>query len=313
MMMKILPILFILLLSSLIHAQTQFENASFEEWEPIEYGSIPEPVDWSTVRSATPDELAQVAPGVWDQSEDAHTGMYSLYLINKAAFGLVATGMVTSGRVLADLDYDKTNSHTEPDDSRWHMRLPHRPDSIVGWYKAKPKPGDFPTMKVLMHVGYASLPQQDSTNWIGVAYAELSGTEVSTWTRFSAPFEYFDDRTPEFMLTIITAGNGTEAIDGSEAWFDDVQLIYNDGTSIDELAPEDLKVFASNGNLNVFIEGPEREEGLLMVTDVSGRRLLSSEITTGSSQQFRLDVREGVYLVTVQVDGQRVTKKVFMR
>ena len=118
MIKKLLPGVLILCFSLQIIAQTQFENPGFEEWEPIENGSVDEPVNWSSIRTATPNEMAELSPAVWGQSTDAHSGDYSVYLINKAAFGLVATGMVTSGRVKADLNYDSTNSHTDPTDAR---------------------------------------------------------------------------------------------------------------------------------------------------------------------------------------------------
>ncbi len=36
-----------------INAQTQFDNASFEEWEEIGYGpNIIEPVEWSSIKSS---------------------------------------------------------------------------------------------------------------------------------------------------------------------------------------------------------------------------------------------------------------------
>ena len=35
----------VLLFGIQIFAQTQFENAGFEEWEPIENGSVDEPVN----------------------------------------------------------------------------------------------------------------------------------------------------------------------------------------------------------------------------------------------------------------------------
>lgn len=301
-----------LLIAWQLSGQTQFENPGFEEWEPIEHGSVPEPVEWSSIRTAIPDDLAKVAPAIWGQSEDARTGNYSLYLINKAAFELVATGMLTNGRVLADLDYDKTNSHTVPEDPRWHTSLPQRPDSVVGWYKGKPKPGDFPTAKVLLHTGYASLPQADSSTWIGVAYAALSGTEVNEWTRFSAPFEYFNDETPQFMLTILTAGNGTEAIAGSEAWFDDLELIYNNGTSVGELTASKLDVSVSGKTLTILIDGQAGKTATLFVTDLAGRSLLTTSLNTGEANTFTLDADQGIYLVSVKIGSTVISKKVWL-
>ena len=293
-------------------AQNQFENASFEDWEPIKYGSIPEPVNWSSIRTAEPDNLAQLAPAVWDRSDDAHTGSHSLYLKNISIFGIVATGMITNGRVVANLNPELGNSHTDPDSAQWNMPLNLRPDSVVGWYKCKPSPNDFPTAKVLIHKGYAALPQQDSSNWIGAGYIELSSSEVTQWTRFSTPFEYFDERTPEFFLTILTAGNGTSAVANSEAWFDDVKLIFN-GTPVDEMKQQDFQVYASNGILNVSLEGSSRDVSQISVVDLMGREVLAGELLIGENTQFDLNVPDGVYVVSVMTKNNTLSKKVYVR
>lgn len=292
-------------------SQSQFENASFEEWESIPYGSVPEPVEWSSVRTAEPDELAQVAPAVWDVSDDAHSGNHSLYLTNISIFGIIATGTITNGRILADLNTELANSHTDPENSQWNMPLTKRPDSLVGWYKGNPAEGDFPTAKALLHTGYAALPQEDSSNWIGVAYIPLSGSAVTEWTRFSVPFDYFNDNTPEFILTILTAGDGLTPIAGSEAWFDDLELIYN-GTSVDELTVDNLQVFASYGKLNVFLDETKKVKSNLSVVDLAGRQVFASEIIPGQNHQFALNLKKGVYIVSVKSGTNLISKKVWV-
>jgi hypothetical protein len=298
-------------LISQVFSQSQFENASFEEWESIPYGSVPEPLEWSSIRTAEPDELAKVAPAVWNISDEAHSGEHSLYLTNISIFGIVATGTITTGRILANLNTDLANSHTDPDNPQWHCPLTKRPDSLVGWYKGNPSPNDFPTVKALLHTGYAALPQEDSSNWIGVAYIELSGSQVTEWTRFSVPFEYFNDNTPEFMLTILTAGDGLTPVDGSEAWFDDLELIYN-GTSINELTTDHLHVYASNGILNVFLDETNKVQSTVSVVDLTGRQVYSGEIISGRNQQFALNLKNGVYIVTVQSGANLISKKVWV-
>jgi len=299
-------------ISSLVFSQSQFENASFEEWEGIPYGSVPEPVQWSSIRTALPDELAQVAPAVWDVSDDAHTGNHSLYLTNIDIFGIIATGTITNGRILANLNTDSAYSYTDPDNQEWNCPIVKRPDSLVGWYKSIPADGDFPTAKALLHTGFASLPQEDSSTWIGVAYIELSGSPVTEWTRFSTPFDYFNDNIPEFMLSILTAGDGLTPLAGSEVWFDDLELIYN-GTSVQELSAENLQVFATNGNLNVFIDKPDRKEVTLKVVDLAGRQVYSGEINSGQNYHFALDANEGVYIVSVNDGNNVISKKVLIR
>jgi hypothetical protein len=256
--------------------------------------------------------MAQLSPAVWGMSDDAHTGNHSLYLTNIGIFGIVATGTMTNGRILADLNTELANSHTVPDSSEWNTPIITRPDSLVGWYKGKPSVDDFPTAKALLHTGYASLPQKDSSTWIGVAYIELSGSEVNVWTRFSVPFDYFNNDTPEFILSTFTSGNGLSAIADSEAWFDDVKLIYN-GTPVDEISASDFHVYSSNGVLSVFLDDSKRGNSQLRVMDLAGRTILTREIENGRNHQFQMNVKDGVYIVTVQTSTNILSKKVWIR
>jgi len=292
-------------------AQSQFENASFENWESIAVGPIPEPVDWSSLRTAEPANMAQVAPPVWNVSDDAHTGVHSLYLTNIEIFTIVATGMVTTGRVLASLDTDVANSHTVPDDSKWNLPITHRPDSLVGWYKGKPSPNDFPTAKVLLHTGYAALPQADSSNWIGVAYIELSSNEVDVWTRFSTPFEYFNDEIPEFALAILTSGYGTFAVNGSEAWFDDLLLIYNTD-DIDEFTVDNFKAFSHNGELVVRVNESSGLKYQFSIYDITGRNVYNAELFGGQENRFNPGLTAGIYILKANVGNKILSKKIII-
>jgi hypothetical protein len=308
-------LLTIMLISVLVYtssAQTQFENPGFELWEAIENGDVPEPVDWSSAASAEPDALAKLSPQVWDQSEDANTGDYSVYLVNKLVFSFVAPGIITNGRIHADLDPELGYIYTDTLDAQWNTPLTQRPDSIVGWYKANPQEGDFPTVNVLLHKGYGSFPQDDNSNWIAMASANLSTTEVSTWTRFSVPFVYFSEENPEYVLAILTSGNGELAVAQSEAWFDDLELIYNT-TSLPEINDDQLLVSYSNEFLNVFMEQTQREHANLTITDISGRRVLVDEFVTGENHQIRFQEKTGVYFVTVKTANSSLTKKVFVQ
>ncbi len=296
-----------------LNAQTQFENPGFEEWEAIDYGPIPEPVNWSSVRTALPDNLAKLAPPVWDSSSDAHSGNYSLYLVNISTFGIVATGTMTNGRLFADLNPNKGFSYTDTHDGKYNTPLTHRPDSLTGWYKCNPKPGDFPTVKVILHTDSSSIPVTDSTNWIAYAFHNFPGTPVETWTRFSIPFHYLKEGNPEYILTIVTAGNGVSAIADSEAWYDDLKLIYNDGTDINEITANDLNVYVNHKILTVFLDDAHRTNVRLQVLDITGRPVHVSHISTGIQNRINLDVPTGIYIVVANVEGKVLTHKVLIR
>lgn len=296
-----------------IKAQTQLENPGFEKWEAIAIGPIPEPVNWNSLRTALPVELAEVSPAVWDSSTDAHSGKYSLYLINEAIFGIVATGTITNERVFADMEPTKGYIFTEVNNAKFNSPLPHRPDSITGWFKCKPTPGDFGTIKVILHTDSTSAPASDSSNWVALAYHEFPGDQVNTWTRFSVPFNYYTADTPDYIMVIITSGNGVTALDGSESWYDDLKLIYNDGTAINEITSNDFKVYVNHKTLTVFIDDNHKSDVRLRVLDLAGRPVYISDILTGRQSQFHLNVPGGIYIVVANIGQKTLTRKVMIQ
>ena len=295
------------------NAQTQLDNASFEEWESIDVGPVPEPVNWSSVRTAIPDNLAKLAPAVWGQSTDAHSGNYSVYLVNVSTLSIVATGSLTCGRLFASPIPSKGYTFTDVNNPDFNMPLTHRPDSITGWYKCNPKPGDFPTVKLILHTDSANFPTTDSSNWIGYSFNTLSTTPVEEWTRFSFPIHYLNEGNPEYILMMLTAGNGTNAIAESEAWFDDLELIYNDGTGINEVTEDDLFVTCTQKTLTVYVKDNRPGNMHLQVVDRTGRTVLTAQTTTGKRQSFQMNVPTGIYFLVVHLDNRTLTRKIFVR
>ncbi len=104
-------------------AQQQFENPGFEDWEDA--GTvIEEPTNWSSIKTSDAGQIINdAAPVVWAQSDDAHSGNYSLKLFNTAAFTIVASGTISNGRVHADFNPELGYVYTQHDDDRWHTAL----------------------------------------------------------------------------------------------------------------------------------------------------------------------------------------------
>lgn len=316
--MKISLLFFVMIafISVTAYSQEQFENGSFEDWEEVGLGvDLMEPVNWSSIKTSDEDNLNIVAPVVWGKSTDAHTGDFSIYLTNIATFGIVATGTITNGRVHPDLDPSKAYVYTVTNDAKWHTVQTGRPDSLAGWYRANPASGDFGTVVVDLHVGEYKRPggSADTANLIGTANFNLPGDTVKEWTRFSVPFEYFQEGNPEYQLTILTSGNGESALDGSEAWFDDLEFIYNNSTSVNE--QEDLNklvVFSSNGMINIRMEGNTVSEYRVMVMDILGRQVYNKTLRSNVNLQVQSGKSNGIYIVRLIHGNKSYTKKVFV-
>ncbi len=299
-----------------LNAQTQFVNPGFEEWEEIGYGpNIIEPVNWSSIKSTDDDNLNGVAPLVWARSEigNAHSGDYSLYLYAVSIFGFVAPGTITNGRVHADMNPDSGYTYTDPDHEEWHTRIIAKPDSLIGWYRANPMPGDYARIRAVVHRGYIAVSESmDTTGFIGSGTLLLSEEPVNEWRRFSMPIHYYLNDDPEFILLTISCSKGVDAIEGSELWIDDLELIYNNGTGIAEENPDDLHLFASGNQLHVQIESEKKEDYFLRVYDAMGQLRLQDTGKTNQSNLHSYNLPSGIYIVSVSYKNKLLTKKVVL-
>lgn len=313
---SILFLIFILASYLTINAQTQFDNASFEEWEEIGFGpNIIEPVEWSSIKSSDNENISGQAPHVWDRSEfgNAHSGDYSLYLHTVTVFGIVATGTLTNGRYHAEFNTANAYTFTDTVNSQWHTRISAKPDSLAGWYKAKPSAGDFPTVKVVLHTGYAQISAiSDTSTYVASAVISLPEEEETEWTRFSFPIEYHTNENPEYALVILTSSNGLSAVDKSEAWFDDIEFIYNDGTGVLEKNADVFDVYAYNNKMSVFVGSDQKERYNLSIYDLSGKVVMTNSGFTKEKNHFELNLPRGCYAVTVSYGGKISSKKIIL-
>lgn len=222
---QLLIVLFTLSIISVSYAQqTQPENVSFEEWEDVGLDTE-EPVNWSSIKTSDDSFLNGLAPYVWDKSTDAHTGNYSVKLFSVPILSFVAAGAITNGRVHADFDPSNGYMFTDPTDDRWNTPINTRPDSVAVWVKFLPQGSDTAQVKALLHTGEAKLPDPTQSNWVGLSLISVPNA-TNGWVRVSAPFEYFNNTTPEYILFVVSSA-GTVATEGTEVYYDDFELIYN--------------------------------------------------------------------------------------
>jgi hypothetical protein len=308
--LNVIVILFILPVT--IYAQ-QLENAGFENWENA--GTVKdEPVDWSTIKTCDDPGIASVAPVTFDRSDDAHTGNYSLKLYNLAVFGIIATGAITNGRFHAEFNLDESYSYTQADDPKWHTPFTWRPDSLAGWFKFFPREDDRAQFKVILHVDECKLPENGTfPNWVGMAvYVTEPGVTYDTWTRFSVPFDYYQDILPEYELTVLNSGDSITAIDSSYLIVDDLSLIYPaSGISERRMAEPFLTVYDNFLILDLKDETEYLEQWFYLV-DVSGQTVLSLRLD-GDLISLPDRISEGVYVAVLKGKSRQYSQKISLR
>ena len=215
-------------LSNQAASQQQITNPGFENWHHLTDGILM-PVNWNSVKNSDASEfILRMVPDVVFQSSDAHSGEYCVKLQNEELFGNVVNGVLTNGCIHAVSNKSECYIYTNPDVSTYNTPFTSRPDSLAGWYEYSPQDGDKPFVKVLLHKGKASVPAfETKANWIGIAEVLFPSEKVAEWKRFSVPFTYFTNENPEYILVIISSGDGLNAKKGSVGYFDGLKLIYN--------------------------------------------------------------------------------------
>jgi hypothetical protein len=292
----------------------QVQNGSFEEWEQIPSINLEEPVNWSSIKTSDGGSIINnAAPKVWDKSTDARTGLYSVELTNKSAFNIVATGTISNGRYHAEFNPQAGYAFTDPNDPQWNTPITAKPDSLTGWYKQTPSGEDFSTVRVLVHKGYAKIPDSTFSNWIGIGNMDMPTGVVGEWTRFSIPIDYLNNDTPEYVLIILTAGNGTNAVAGSVAWFDDIELVYNDLGIQDEMLASEYHVFIRNSTL--YIQNIPLH--ILQSSDIEIRDISGRSVWKGKTQTYEIPLGKvlnpGIYIFRMHLSGESYSRKVYVR
>lgn len=233
------------LFASLTFAQEQMQNPGFEVWENFGTATA-EPENWSSLKTA--DALASQAPVVIERA-DGRQGGYSVRLENKLVLGLSANGLLTNGRVHADFDPELGYVYTNANDARWNTPFVSRPDSLVGWYKFAPVGGDKGKVEVYLHkTGNCRIPENESNpnQLVATARFDILAAQ-SQWTRFSVPFNYLSADAPEYILSVVTSGDSTQAVVGSVAHFDDFELIYNLNVTTGQLSSNNYSITNTTG------------------------------------------------------------------
>jgi hypothetical protein len=297
-------ILFLAVANNLV-AQ-QLSNPGFESWEDA--GTVlDEPVKWSSIKTSDAgDFINNFAPIVWGQVTDAHSGLFSLELTNVMSI-VMATGTITNGRVHAEVTPANGYVFTDPADDKWHMAMTSRPDSVVIWAKYLPQGGDTAQVKVLLHKGAGTLPPKPENQDNRVGYAQINITaQVNEWTRFAAPFTYSSDENPEYLLTVLTAGAGTLAVEGSKVFYDDMELVYGSSSIGDVVDRAKNLIYLSEQSLRFDrFASHVLNQSTIEIIDLQGAVVFKSTITNNEVNIGKLHLTPALYVV--RISGQEIS------
>ncbi|MBE0638954.1 MAG: hypothetical protein IH598_10575 [Bacteroidales bacterium] len=314
-MKHLILITLVFLITSFCLFAQQPQNPGFEEWEDA--GTvIEEPVNWSSIKTSDAgDYINNLAPVVWGKSTDARSGNFSVELTNIQSI-VLATGIVTNGRIHADLNPDKANAHTVAEDEKWHTAFINRPDSIVVWAKYFPQGIDTAQVKVILHVSEGSLPAtpENEGNWIGSAQINIYG-QVNEWTRFSLPITYFSTVNPEYLLLVLTSGAGVNGVANSKVRYDDLEFIYIEGAGTGDLnsLSENL-IYVSGNQLQLErLPASKLDNASIEIIDLRGSVVYTKSIVSDQIHIGQLNLTPALYVVRISGHEINYSQKLFLR
>ena len=310
-------LLIVILLTGIASAQYQLENSGFEQWDDIlvsDEDTIREPVEWSSLKTSDNPTLSALAPVVCKRSSDAHSGEYSVELTSIEVFSIVANGVATNGRVHPDFNPEVAYIFTDTLDDQWNTSLTARPDSIVGWFKYSPQGIDSLQVKIILHQGFGKQPDSDYTdNWIGVAEYKSPLNTEGEWIRFSAPFTYFSDNNPQYVLVVLNSGNEYTPVAGSVALFDDLEMIYNWPQGLLDRPKNPAGFIFVVDYQHLVIQGMEYASfQTIKIHDLTGKLVWTGSVTAEQVDISSANLKKGIYLVTLAGKSNFFSQKIML-
>jgi len=261
-------------------SQDPTPNAGFENWTlktfPTQY-EVPD--NWDQLN----DETNFIGILTCVKTTDAHSGSFAAKLITKTVTILsmtdTANGIISTGKIITTPPYGVTGG------------IPYtlRPDSITGWYKYTPTPGDSCQIEFdLKNVNHDT---------IGKAIFK-TGATIDQYTRFSAPVVYTSSGTPDTGLWLISSSNGFNALPNSTLIVDDLGLVFSTGISEPGSKPI-ISLFPNPARRMLYIENLNLLNGTCYICDLAGRIVMQFPFSH-NEEQFNLEnISGGMYLYRI--------------
>ena len=197
-----------------------------------------------------------------------------------------------------------------------HIAFTGRPDSLVGWYKYTQSTSTGGTgganetgkVRAILHKGNYYDPEtpsngnhpDSSANKIGDALFLTAAANVTTWTRFSVPFNYVLSSLPQYiMLNCTSSSNQLTTVAGSTLYLDDVSVVYRSGVGIQdpEAVSQNIKLYVYDKIMYVDFLNREEAESTIAVYDLTGKKVSESRLSNNKINTINLNqLASGLYL-----------------
>lgn len=270
-----------LCLTSITLFAQQVPNSGFETWS--NFGLYQDPSNWvsaNLVSSFGGEEVAQ-------KTTDAHTGSFALELSTAIVSIMGETDTIPGMAVLAASAMQEGNGGTP---------FAFRPDSLEGWFKlSSPDNENFLILAIL-------------TRWDNVTNSQItvgatqfsSASESAAYQRFSAPFVYDDNGTPD-TLQIIVANSMSEGYSQNVLKVDDLGFVYNTTAGLQTLE-HNVTAFPNPAHDKFYLKGLNGRSAV-RILNATGETVYETEVSESEAAISVESLPAGSYIYELGLEG----------
>lgn len=304
-------------------AQTTITNNGFENWDNAG-NSNAEPTSWNSNKTAG--GLPAMGPQTcFKETSTIHTGAACVRVETLLApiGNQKVNGNVTTGVVKAPSISNKLEGYLEASGSN-KMAFTGRPDSLIGYYQyTQGDASETAKVRAILHSGDYYDPEVPvnsnhsdlSANKIGDALFISPAANQTTWQRFSVPFTYTSSNTPAFiMINITSSANQNTNVSGSKLWVDDIDVIYNNVTGLNEVQKSSFIVYNYERTVYVDFSQKNDKDAVMNLYDLTGKLILSQSLESKKKNAIQLPstINAGIYMYQINGSSSQKTGKLIV-
>ncbi|WP_028978861.1 PCMD domain-containing protein [Sporocytophaga myxococcoides] len=298
--MRYIYTLLILLASTGLFAQQQFQNSDFENWTHYSanapFTSYDQADHW-----ASGNDLLQLATGVQPPTEkttDAQNGTYAVKLTSRKAFNQLAAGNLYLGTF-------KLNIMNPASSAKFGIPYTDKPTGFNVYYKYNPVNGDSCSIAIYLFKWNSVNKSRDT---VGIGYFQTN-QEVSNYTLLSVPVTYKSQVTPDSATMTFSSSAGGKELKGqvgSTLFIDNLSLDFTPLSTTSPFATTGASLFPNPTKDEVKINNAPFASGTMYFYNNQGA-LISTKVWNGAvSPSISVsDLAPGYYTCKIVSEEQK--------
>jgi len=259
-------------------------NGGFENW--TSFGLYEMPDSWQTTDSIS---LTQGTHSVTKETVNIHSGTYAMKL-TPFTYILTIPGTASNGHI----NYSTLAIEGGTPDTVRHAKLD-------GWYQFAPVSNDSCTILVTLYKWNSSTSMRDVVG--GGAFC--TQTAAATYTPFEITLDYASSSTPDSVLIVVYSSALGGSHMGTVLYVDDLSFSGIAGVNELPASVQSIHVYPvpAGNELNVDLALSKKVRSSFVITDVSGRKMISHAMNQSKEKIDISALASGNYFYNLVDDG----------